>query len=275
MTIIDSHQHFWKFDPIKDQWITDEMKLLKNDFLPQNLIPVYQQNKVSACVVVQADTSETETNFLLDLADSNDFILGVVGWLDLCAENISERLTFYSQYEKLKGVRMLLQQKPKGFMGQKDFKNGIGQLAAFKMSYDLLIYPHQLEEANTLVGAFPKQTFILDHLAKPNIRKQPDTDWKKGIQKIAQHPNIACKVSGMVTEANWNQWKTTDFIPYLDWIITCFGTDRLLFGSDWPVCLLSGNYTQVLGIVKSYFSRFSKEEQEAIFANNAKQYYRL
>lgn len=275
MTIIDSHQHFWKFDPIRDQWITDEMKVLQRDFLPEDLIPLYHQNKINACVAVQAATSEEETEFLLGLANKHPFIAGVVGWLDLCAPTISERLTHYSTNKKLKGLRMILQDKPLGFMNRKDFRNGIGQLKKHQLSYDLLIYPHQLEEALGLIKAFPDQLFIIDHIAKPSIKAPLNQEWKKGIQKIAMLSNTVCKLSGMVTEAPWKQWKINDFTPYMAWVITCFGTHRVLFGSDWPVCQLSGSYTDVLHIVKSYLSSFSKTEQAAIFGGNAIQYYQL
>ena len=273
---IDAHQHFWKFDPVKDSWITDDMSVLRSDFLPHDLQPVLQQNNIDACIAVQADQSDNETKFLLDLAEQNPFIKGVVGWIDLKAKDIDERLDDLKLHKLLKGFRHILQgEKDRAFMLNPDFMLGIKVLGKYGFTYDVLIYPDQLSYIPKFVGAFPGQKFILDHLAKPNIKNQDLSQWKKDLKAVAQYKNVYCKVSGMVTEADWMNWQPKDFTPYLNIVVEAFGTDRLLFGSDWPVCLVAAQYNQVLNLVKSYFSSFSQDEQNAIFGLNAVKFYNL
>ena len=273
---IDSHQHFWKYHPVKDAWINDEMKVIQRDFLPSDLKPILEYNQFDGCVAVQADQSEEETLFLLGLSKENDFIKGVVGWVDLCADNIGERLEYFSKYEKLKGFRHIVQAEADiDFMLSESFQNGISKLKKYNFTYDILISPKHLENAIKLVAKFPEQKFVIDHLAKPDFKNKKFSEWEKGIKTIAKFPNVICKVSGLVTEADWNNWKAVDFIYCLNIVAKAFGTDRLMFGSDWPVVLLAASYEGSCSVVAQYFSRFSKEEQEKIWGQNAINFYDL
>ncbi|WP_026727646.1 amidohydrolase family protein [Flavobacterium denitrificans] len=273
---IDSHQHFWKYDPVKDAWITDEMKVIKRDFLPADLEPILFENQFGGCVAVQADQSEEETFFLLDLAKDNPFIKGVVGWIDLCDANIEERLGYYAQFEKLKGFRHIIQAEADiDFMLQPKFQRGISQLAKHNFTYDILIFPKHLENAAKLVANFPEQKFVIDHLAKPDFKNKEFTDWENGIRAIAKFPNVMCKVSGLVTEADWNNWTATDFMSCLDVVTEVFGIERLMFGSDWPVSLLAASYAESCEIVEDYFSKFSKTDQDKFWSENAFNFYHL
>lgn len=276
MQKIDSHQHFWKFDPVRDAWITEDMSAIRRDFLPEDLGPILQEHGIDGCVTVQADQSRAENEFLLDLAAEHDWIKGVVGWVDLQAPDINEQLSSYSELKKLKGFRHVLQGEPqRDFMLRPAFLNGIGALRKFNFSYDILIFPDQVAFAETLVRKFPDQRFVVDHLAKPYIRDKKLDPWRRDMQRLAALGNVSCKISGMVTEANWHSWKKEDFFPYLDVVVSAFGTDRLLYGSDWPVCLVAASYTEMLAIVTDYFSALSENEQEKIFGGNATKFYNL
>jgi L-fuconolactonase len=272
---IDSHQHFWLFDPIRDSWITPEMEVIQRDFLPGDLIPVLEANGIDGCVAVQADQSDSETEFLLQVAEANDVIKGVVGWIDLRSPELYDKLEVYSQFELLKGFRHVVQGEPVGFLGQSDFKEGVAQLAAFDFTYDILIYPHQLKEAFAFAKSLPNVRFVLDHLAKPFIKKGDIDNWKVDLNTLAQLPNVSCKVSGMVTEADWQNWSSADFVPYLDVVFEAFGTKRLMFGSDWPVCLVASEYSQVKTLVTDYLASFSVNEREDIMGGNAVRFYNL
>ncbi|MDC0478802.1 amidohydrolase family protein [Flavobacteriaceae bacterium] len=272
---IDSHQHFWKFDPVRDSWIDSSMQKIARDFLPQDLKPLLSQSQMEGCVAVQADQSETETQFLLDLAGKNTFIKGVVGWVDLRADDLSERLDFFSKNSLFKGVRHILQAEKEGFMMQDSFLRGIRQLKDFNLTYDLLVFPHQLEEAIALVKKNPDQLFVLDHLAKPYIKDQKIEDWAKHIKVMAKHKNVYCKLSGMVTEADWNHWRAQDFEKYLSVALETFGSDRLMFGSDWPVCLLAGSYQHVVQIIELFVKKLKPVEQNKIMGENARSFYKL
>lgn len=272
---IDSHQHFWKFDPIRDSWIDDSMLKIQKDFLPEDLSPLLSENKFSGCVAVQASQSEEETNFLLDLASKNDFIKGIVGWVDLRDENISERLNHFSKYEKLKGFRHVIQGEPDDFMFGAAFRNGIAALKEFNFTYDILIFHRQLPAALDVVKSFPDQAFVIDHIAKPDIKSGDIASWKEGIEKISKFQNVSCKISGMVTEADWNTWKPSDLKPYLDVIFENFSADKLMFGSDWPVCNVASDYREIVKILEDYISKFSTEDQNKIWSGNAKAFYKL
>lgn len=273
---IDAHQHFWKFDPVRDNWITDDMQVLKRDFLPVHLEPILKEFHFSGSVVVQSDQSEKENEFQLSNAEQYPFIKGVVGWVNLHAADIEDRLAYYKSFNKLKGFRHILQgELQRDFMLNPAFKNGISRLKKFGFTYDLLILPDQLEFAKMLVAAYPDQPFVIDHIAKPFIKDKKTTAWKKAIQEIALHKNVWCKISGLVTEADLQNWKTEDFAPYINVIVEAFGTDRIMFGSDWPVCLLAANYGEIKNIVDDYFLSFSLTEQEAFFGGNAINFYKL
>lgn len=275
MPVLDAHQHFWNYDPVAHSWINEEMSVIRKDFLPNDLEPVLQKNAVDGCIAVQADQTEAETDFLIHLANQHSFIKGVVGWVDLGAENIRERLQHYKQQPVLKGFRHILQGEEPAFMLQPDFLRGIAALKEFGYTYDILIFPKHLAAALELVKQFPDQPFVIDHIAKPFIKDGLIEDWKKGMQALAQFPNVYCKISGMVTEADWKNWKPEDFTPYLDAVTEAFGTNRLLYGSDWPVCLVAASYTDMIGIVRNYFLSFTAAEQEAVFGGNAAKFYQL
>ena len=272
---IDSHQHFWIFDPVKDSWITPEMEAIRRDFLPADLKPVLDANGIDGCVAVQADQTDAETEFLLHLAAADDFIKGVVGWIDLRSDNLYDRLEAYSQFEQLKGFRHIIQGQPAGFLLQPDFIQGVEQLSAFDFTYDILIYPDQLSEAFEFAKQLPKVRFVLDHMAKPLIKNGEIESWAKDIKKLSELSNVSCKVSGMVTEADWVNWQKSDFRPYLDVVFEAFGTKRLLFGSDWPVCLVAAQYADMKAIVTDYIASFSKNEQADVMGNNAVRFYNL
>ena len=275
MPAIDAHQHFWKYSPVKDAWITDDMKIIQRDFLPEDLAPVLASNGIEGCVAVQADQSEEETRFLLSLADKHDFIQGVVGWIDLRADNLAERLTYFSKYKKLKGFRHILQGAPAGFMLDPEFIQGVKTLADFNFTYDLLVYHNQLLEAIEFVKQLPEVKIVIDHLAKPSIRTADIAAWKRDIASIATFKNVHCKLSGMVTEADWKNRKADDFIPYLDVLFDAFGAGRILYGSDWPVCLVAASYQQQLSIAQTYLSTFSEHEKLLVMGENARKFYNL
>jgi L-fuconolactonase len=274
--IIDAHQHFWKYDPRRDTWITEEMSVLRRDFLPEDLLTELRSNKVDGCIAVQADQSEQETLFLLDLTERHPEIQGVVGWVDLRASNLKERLQYFSPFQKLRGFRHIVQSEPDArFMLRDDFCLGIEMLQQFHFTYDILIYPKQLAAALELVRRFPAQRFVVDHMAKPPIHSRELEPWAEQMRQIATHANVWCKLSGLITEAAWRTWKAEDFQPYLGVVLERFGPDRLMFGSDWPVCLVSGSYSQVKALVTDAIAHFSAEQQKKIFGLNAISFYGL
>ena len=274
--IIDAHQHFWHFDPVRDAWITEEMQVIRKDFLPADLEPVLKANGVQGCVAVQADQSEAETEFLLQLARGNSFIKGVVGWVDLRADNIKSRLEHFSQFPALKGFRHIVQGEPdKNFLLRDDFCKGIAALAEYGLTYDILVYPHQLPAVGEFVKKFKDHPLVIDHLAKPDFETGELKGWEQHMRGIARYKNVYCKLSGMVTEADMQNWKQEDFVPFLEVVLEAFGPDRLMFGSDWPVCLLAAEYEEVLGIVQNFISRLSATEQQQIMGGNAVEFYKL
>ncbi len=275
MLRIDAHQHFWQYEPVRDSWINESMEVIRKDFMPGDLLPLLQTNQVAGCVAIQADQSEKETEFLLDLALKHSYIKGIVGWTDLCHVRVEERLAYYSRFKAIKGFRHILQAEEPAFMLQEQFKNGISLLHKYGFTYDVLIYAHQLKQAAQLVAAFPDQPFVVDHIAKPAIRQGEIIEWTKGIKMLAQYPNVHCKISGMVTEADWHQWKEPELRPYLDTVVEAFGIERVMYGSDWPVCLLAADYTTNMSIARNYFSGFSQEEQAMFFGKNATAFYQL
>ncbi|KAF2079974.1 amidohydrolase family protein [Flavobacterium sharifuzzamanii] len=272
---IDSHQHFWKFDPVRDSWIDETMQNIQRDFLPEDLQPLLKENQFEGCVAVQASQSEEETHFLLDLASKNDFIKGVVGWIDLRNENIADRLQFFSDKKKLKGFRHVVQGEADDFMLGAEFRRGIAALKAFNYTYDILIFERQLPAAISLVKDFPNQKFVIDHIAKPDIKSGSIDSWKKGIEEIAKYENVWCKISGMVTEADWKNWKPEDLKPYLDVIFENFSIDKLMYGSDWPVLNVASDYSEVVKTLEDYISKFLIEDQNKIWFENANAFYNL
>lgn len=273
--VIDAHQHFWHYHPETHDWITEEMAVIRRDFLPDDLAAIFSENGVAGSVAVQADQTEEETVRLLNWAANHPFIKGVVGWVDLRSSNIEERLTHFRQFPLLKGFRHILQVEEPAFMLQPDFVNGIAALGRHGFSYDLLLLPHHLEAATKLVKQFPDQPFVVDHLAKPYIKDGKMEQWKKDISELAQYPNVCCKLSGMVTEADWSKWTKDDLYPYIDVAVNTFGMNRLMFGSDWPVCLVAGTYNAWISTVRNYFAGFSENEQLQLFSGNATAFYNL
>ena len=276
MTRIDSHQHFWRYSPATHGWINEEMSVLKRDFLPPDLAPLLHAQRMDGCVAVQAAQHEGETDFLIELAGQYPFIKGVVGWVDLRAANVKERLAHYAQYPVVKGFRHIVQDEPNPqFLLDPDFCHGIEALKEFKFTYDILIYPIHLEVAYLFASRFPDQPFVLDHLAKPYIREQKLELWATQIHKLASLPNVSCKLSGMVTEANWTTWQFADFRLYAEVILDAFGPDRVMVGSDWPVCLLAGSYPKVISLAEILISERTAKEQARIMGLNAQRFYNL
>ncbi len=273
---LDAHQHFWRYDPARDAWITDAMAALKRDYLPEDLLPELRASRVDATIAVQADQSERETLFLLDLAERHEFIRGVVGWVDLRSERVSERLEFFAQFPKLRGFRHIAQAEPDDrFLARPEFVRGVAQLRRFGFAYDILIYPRQLAAAADLAAMLPEQPFILDHIAKPEIKAKEISAWERGIRGLAACRNVWCKLSGLVTEADWHEWQPRDFGPFLDVVFDCFGAERLMFGSDWPVCLLAASYVRVREAIGEYTEGLPQPAKEGIFGGNAVRAYGL
>lgn len=275
MQKIDAHQHFWQYNPIQHHWINEEMAFIRKDFLPQDLQPILNESKFDGCIAVQADQTEEETLFLMLQSAVWPFIKGVVGWVDLRSDKLEERLQFFKQFNIIKGFRHILQSEAPAFMLQKEFIKGINALKQYDFTYDILIYPKHLQAVIALVQQNPEQKFVIDHMAKPYIKAGLIDDWKKDLLELAQFENVYCKISGMVTEADYQLWKPIHFTPYLDVVVEAFGTKRIMYGSDWPVCLVAASYQDVLDITRHYFSSFSSDEQAAFFGGNAKFFYNL
>src|SRR6266850_629625 len=272
---IDSHQHFWNYSAREYPWINEKSRI-RRDFLPDALERELRPVKVDGSVAVQARQSVEESRWLLNLADHYPLIKGVVGWVDLRSDRVEEQLIELSKHRRFVGVRHVVQDEPDDrFVLQKDFLRGIGTLKQFGLVYDILIYPKQLPAAIELAQRFPNQTFVLDHIAKPTIKDQIKSPWADQMRELAKSPNVFCKVSGMVTEAKWGAWKQSDFAPFLEIVFEAFGTDRLLYGSDWPVCLLSGSYEQVYRLTHDYVQKHAAKAEAKIFGDNAIRAYRL
>ena len=273
---IDSHQHFWRYDAVRDAWITDSMAVLKRDFLPEHLAAELAANGMDASIGVQAGQSEDETMFLLDLAEKNNCVAGVVGWVDLLSPRVGERLEHFSQFPKLRGFRHIAQAEPDDrFLARENFVKAVAQLRAFDFTYDILIYPKRLPAAMELAARLPEQRFVIDHLAKPEIKSGKTAPWAAQMRDIAKNKNVFCKVSGLVTEAGWKRWKADDFKPYLDVVFDTFGAERLMFGSDWPVCLVAATYGQVKELIEDYVKGYSQADKGKLFGGNAARFYGL
>ncbi len=272
---IDAHQHFWKYKAETHAWINESMEVIQKDFLPEQLGPLLAENGIDGCIAVQADQSLEETKFLIELAEQNTWIKAVIGWIDLKAVDIEDQLIYWKQKPILKGFRHILQSEEPEFMLSSDFLRGIAALQKMNYCYEILIYPYHLPAALLLVKQFPEMRFIIDHMAKPNIKDKQISKWQEGIEKLGQQKNVFCKISGMVTEANWKNWEAADFEPYLTVIKKAFGMDRLIYGSDWPVCLVASGYKEQYAIYKQYFSDSSSLEIENLFGGNAKRFYQI
>jgi L-fuconolactonase len=273
---IDAHQHFWRYTPEEYGWIGPDMGILKKDHLPADLAPLLETSGIGGTVAVQARQTLAETEWLLELADKHPLIKGVVGWVDLRSPELRGQLERFCSHPKFRGVRHVVQDEPDDrFMLREDFIRGLGMLAGFDLTYDILIFPRHLAVACELVEKFPEQRFVLDHIAKPFIKDGKVAPWDEGIRRLAEFPNVFCKVSGMVTEADWHRWRPADFRPYLDVVFEAFGPRRIMFGSDWPVCTLAGTYADVVKIVSDYVQHLSAEEQADVWGETAIRFYGL
>jgi len=270
---IDSHQHFWKYNPAHQVWMTDAMAVLRRDYLPDELNPLLQLAGFDGTIAVQARQMIQETGWLLALADQHPLINGVVGWVDLRSPQLRQQLEKFASHPKLVGVRHVVQDEPDDeFMLQPEFRRGIALLREFDLTYDLLLFPKHLPVAVKLVEEFPGQPFVLDHIAKPFIREGTLSPWREELRRLAEFPNVFCKLSGLVTEAKWKQWQPGDFEPYLDVVFEAFGPERLMIGSDWPVCTLAGDYAATMNLVKNYVP---DRDREAVLGGTCARFYRI
>ncbi len=250
------------------------MSAIRRDFLPDDLQPLLAQHGVDGCIAVQADQTLSETDFLLDLADGHDWIRGIVGWVDLRAADLENHLDRYAERKQLKGFRHFVQGEADPlFMLRPEFLRGIDQLGQRGYTYDILIFPHQLVAALELVKLFPDQKFVLDHLAKPYAKAGYFTGWAAGLAAIARLPNVYCKLSGLITEADYRQWTVEGLLPYLRHALDVFGPQRCMFGSDWPVCLVAGDYGQALRLLETALQDYGQTEREALFGDNGAHFY--
>lgn len=274
---VDSHQHFWRYTEQEYDWIGEEEQVIRRDFLPADLAPTLKSSNIDKCVAVQARQTDEETQWLLSLAEGNDLIAGVVGWIDIKASNLSDQLAAYVNRNKLKGFRHVLQgEADPDFMLATAFIRGLQTLSEHNLTYDLLIFAKQLPQSIELVKQLPNLSIVVDHIAKPDIVNHSDFDaWKEGMLQLARFDNVMCKISGMVTEADVNNWQNDDFEQYLDVVFNAFGPERVMFGSDWPVCLLGGDYLRVKSIVDNYVSKHYSDYSNAIYGDNAKKFYQL
>jgi L-fuconolactonase len=273
---IDAHQHFWQFRPADYPWIGERMGVLRRDFTPADLAPSLVAHGLEGSVAVQASCTPGETDWLLALADEAPSIVGVVGWVDLCAPTARASLEHLAAHPRCRGVRHIVQDEPDDrFLLRADFLAGVSHLAPLGLTYDILVHPRQLPAAVEFARRHPETRLVLDHLGKPPIREGLLEPWARQIRELARLEHVCCKVSGLVTEADWTSWTRRDIAPYLDLVFDVFGASRLMFGSDWPVCLLAAGYDEVIGIVDEYVERLSASEREAVFGGTAARFYGL
>jgi L-fuconolactonase len=273
---VDTHQHFWQYNDRDYGWMGPGMEKLRCDRLPADLAPLLEKTGIDGTITVQARQCLEETEWLLQLADKDKFIKGVVGWVDLRSPQLEVQLERFCYHPRLRGVRHVVHDEPDdGFTLRDDFVHGISKLRRYNLTYDLLLFPKHIPVACELVRKFPEQTFVLDHISKPLIKDGKIEPWKTDIQRLASFQNVSCKISGMVTEADWHNWRPEDFKPYMDIVLGAFGSGRLMVGSDWPVCTLAGEYEEVMHIATDYVEELSADEQAAIWAENGKRIYQL
>jgi len=273
---IDAHQHFWKYNPIKHSWISDEMSAIRKDFGPVELYQVLQETQLDGSIAVQVDETTDETSYLFDLAAENKFIKAVVGWVDLRSEGIEERLQVFQNQSKLAGFRAIMQgQEDDAYLSNPVFLKNIKLLAKYDYTYDLLIFHNQLPSLIRFTDKLPDNKLILDHIAKPDIKNRNIKAWKENIKILAAHPNIYCKLSGIITEADIKRWTYDDIIPYIETVAEYFGVDRICFGSDWPVCIVAGTYHQVYDTIDKFSAQLNKQDREKLFGDNTAKFYNL
>jgi L-fuconolactonase len=273
---IDSHQHFWKYNEAEYGWMGEEMEKLKRDHLPGELAGLLEANSIKGTVAVQAKQNLDESHWLLNLADENDFIKGVVGWVDLRSDELESQLEQFAGHENFVGVRHVVHDEPDDdFMLREDFQAGIGRLKDYDLTYDILIFPKHIKCAVEVVKKFGSQRFVVDHIAKPFIKDGTIEPWRTEMSELAECGNVYCKVSGMVTEALWDGWKREDFVPYMEAVLEVFGPNRVMFGSDWPVCTVAADYEEVVGIVQDFISGLSSSERARVMGDTAVEFYGL
>ena len=273
---LDAHQHFWRYDPAHHVWMTDAMGALRRDHLPEDLAPLLRATGFEGTVAVQARQMIEETEWLLALADQHAFIRGVVGWVDLRSPDLGAQLKRLGANPKLVGVRHVVHDEPdEDFMLRPEFRRGIARLADAGLTYDLLLRPPHLKAAILLVDELKHQPFVLDHIAKPGVGEASLSSWKEDVLRLAERPNVFCKLSGLVTEADWNAWRPDDFRPALDVVLEAFGAERVMIGSDWPVCTLAADYATTMGVVMDFVRQLEASEQAGILGGNCARFYGL
>ena len=276
MASIDAHQHFWIYHAAEYGWIDDSMASLRRDFLPADAKREMTRAGIDRCVAVQVRQSVEETEWLLSLADAHPQIAGVVGWFDLQSADVRANLDRLAAHPKLVGARHIVQSEADDrFLLRPAFCRGMAQLEAFGLAYDLLIYPRHLAVASELVSRFERQRFVLDHLAKPNIRGGERHEWERDLRRLAGHPNVYAKLSGLVTEADWERWTPAQIRPYLDVAFDCFGAERLMIGSDWPVCTIAADYARTMAVVTDYVGALGGADRDAVLGGNAQRFWNL
>ncbi|HEV8366381.1 MAG TPA: amidohydrolase family protein [Pyrinomonadaceae bacterium] len=274
--IIDAHQHFWQVGRFDYPWMSSSVEVLYRDYLPAQLKPILEENGVSQTVLVQASNSLEESRWLLSLADENPFIAGVVGWVDLKDPDVDRQLAELSAHQKFKGVRHLVESEPENdWIVQPQVLRSLQRLAAYGLSYDLLVHTHHLQYVPKVADTCPDISLVIDHMAKPPIATGEIKTWLRELKPVAAYRNIHCKLSGLVTEANWTSWQVRDLRPFVECALELFGPKRLMFGSDHPVCLLAASYRRVLESFQELLADESEEDRERIFATNAINFYRL
>jgi L-fuconolactonase len=274
---IDSHQHYWNFNTVDYAWMGEDMSAIQRNFSPIDFLPHLQSIDFDGSIAVQARQSIEETRWLLQLADAYPHIKGVVGWVDLCSEVAEEQIKEFSKHPKAVGVRHVIHDEEEiDFMLRPDFIRGVKLLEKYQLTYDILIFEKHLSTTNKFVSEISdSQVFVVDHIAKPFIKNRVLQPWKDEISILAKNLNVYCKVSGLVTEADWNYWSPDDIRPYLDVVFESFGAERIMIGSDWPVCLVTGEYQEVMHVVIDYISELSVSEKDMILGGNAVKAYKL
>ena len=272
---IDAHQHFWRYDAAEYGWTDDSMAPLRRDFLPEHGRSEMRVAGFDGCVAVQVRQTLEETRWLLELADAHPFIRGVVGWVDLQSPAVETELRAVARHPKLVGVRHIVQAEPDGFLARSTFRRGVAKLERFGLAYDILVFARQLPAAIHFAAAFPDQRFVLDHLGKPDIRAGAFDSWRRDLDRLAALPNVWGKLSGLVTEADWRRWTRAELHRYINAAVDAFGAERLMIGSDWPVCTLAGSYADVMDVVVSAVSARPAAERDAILGGTARQFWNL
>ena len=272
---VDAHQHFWRYTDAEFGWINDGMAVIRRDFLPSDLKPVLDESGIHATVAVQARQSLEETEWLLALAKKSPWIEGVVGWVPLIDSDVEATLEKLASNVQLKGVRHVLQAEADAYMERADFNSGLRLLRKFALTYDLLVFEHQLPAAIALVDRHPDQPIVLDHLAKPRIAAHELEPWRTNIRELARRPHVCCKLSGMVTEADFTAWTADDMLPYIETALEAFGPARLMFGSDWPVCTVASTYRRWVDTIQRSIESLSQTERDQIVGLTAASFYKL